>query len=74
MDKCVNVHCSALMSMLATFLPGLKPWAKYVQLRSACCSSGAGIPYSAISGELAVEVAAAQVAVVLKSTNAAVLL
>ena len=55
------------MSMLATFLPVLKPWAEYVQLQSACCSSGAGRPYSAISGELAVEAAAAQVTVVLKS-------
>ena len=74
MDKCVNVHCLASMSMLATFLSGLKPWAKHVQLRSACCSSGARRPYSAISGELAVEAAAAHVGVVLKSHNAEVLL
>ena len=70
----MNVHCLALMSMLATFLPGPKPWAQYVQLRSACSSSGAGRPYRAISGELAGEAAAAQVGVVLKSNNAAVLL
>ena len=62
------------MSMLAKFLPGLKPWAEYVQLRFTCSSSGAGRPYSAISGELTVEAAAAQVGVVLKSNDAAVLL
>ena len=74
MDECVDVHCLTLKSVLATFLPGLKPWARLVQLQPACSPSGAGRPCNDISGVLAVEAAAAQVGVVLKSNTAAVLL
>ena len=63
MDKCVNVHCLALKSVLATFLPGLKPWARYVQLQPACSPSGAGRACNDISGVLAIEAAAAKVQV-----------